>query len=252
MQKTVQEIKEVQVIYDFDDTIVETNSEFEATNEQCAEIIVGEVSGTSEMVKEVLAFQRKLDVEMVRTHGFIPPRYLMSWQATYEHFVKEAGKDVSEEVNERIKETVQDLYIRQYKNIPGSVETMEQLKKEGYSMIILTAGQDEIQKRKVRESGAIAFVEDVIVYPRKTPETLKEVMALYPAKQYVMIGNSLKSDIHPALENDAWGFHFERQTWEADHHDIDRDHEKYVHISSPDQIPQKLKQILEVTRPVAV
>ncbi len=80
------------------------------------------------------------------------------------------------------------------------------------------------------------------VYPLKTPATLKEIIRLHPASEYVMIGNSLKSDIYPALANDVWGFHFEQDTWEADNYDIDTKNEKYVSVSSLSQIPNELQR----------
>lgn len=242
--------KDIQLIWDFDDTIVQTNKEFEKTNHQSAEIIAVAVYGNKLNVEVIKAFQRKLDVEMVKTYGFIPPRYLMSWLATYDHFAKEEKLAVKQETKELIESTVNNLYVRRYENIPQSIPVMKQLKDEGYSMIVLTAGQDEIQKRKVRESGAIDFVEEVIVYPKKTPETLQEVMGRFPAVHHAMIGNSLKSDIYPALENNAWGFHFERDTWEADQHEIDRGHEKYIHLPCLSDIPKHVKRIL--SQPVLV
>jgi putative hydrolase of the HAD superfamily len=239
--------KDIQLIWDFDDTIVQTNVEFEKTNQETAEVIAKAVYGKIIDVERIKTYQRKLDVEMVVIYGFIPPRYLMSWLATYEHFAREAKLAVNPVTKELIEATINNLYIRQYENIPQSISVMKQLKQEGYSMIVLTAGQDEIQKRKVRESGAIDFVDEVLVYPRKTPETLQEVMEKFPAVHHAMIGNSLKSDIFPALENNAWGFHFERDTWEADNYDIDRGHEKYIHIPCLSDIPKHVKRILSQT-----
>lgn len=235
--------KNLKLIWDFDDTIVQTNIEFEKTNQETAEIIALDIFGDLKPVQELKDYQRKLDVEMISEYGFVPPRYLLSWIATYEYFAKVKNQLPSEKVRTLIRETVEDLYVRKYQNIKESIPVLKELKNQGYSMVILTAGQEDIQKRKVSESGAFSFFDEVYVYPKKTPDTLKEIMNHHEAECYVMIGNSLKSDIYPALENDAYGFHFERETWEADYHDIDKKHPKYVHITCLTEIPKKLKGI---------
>lgn len=245
-------MKDIQLIFDFDDTIVSTNKEFERTNELVSTYISTRLYGNTECLQEVLNVQNRLDMEMVKSFGFVRPRYLLSWYATYEHFCKEVGQTPLAEDKQKIEELVNDIYIRRFENIPDSIPVLRQLKEQGYSMIILTAGEDEIQKMRVRQSGAFELVEEVIVYSYKTPETLKEVMQKYPAQQHVMIGNSLKSDIHPALENNVWGFHFERQTWDADHYEIDQAHPKYVHLSSLIEIPKKIEQVVLRNQSVAI
>lgn len=236
-------MKDLQLIWDFDDTIVYTNREFERTNHDTATIISRSLMGDESLVADIMTKQRLLDLELVKTYGFVPARYVMSWLQTYESYATSLKRNIYTHVKDMIQETVNDLYIRQFENIQSSHETLELLRKEGQHMIILTAGVEEIQNRKILQSGVREFVEEVIVYPYKTPSTFKDVMARHQAKEYVMIGNSLKSDIYPALENDAWGFHFEQDTWEADHHDVDTEHAKYVHIPSLTVIPEKLQNL---------
>ena len=235
--------KDIQLIWDFDDTIVKTNIEFDRTNQSTAEMIAYDVFGRLDQIQEIMAYQRKLDVEMVVEFGFMPDRYLISWYNTYEYYANKAGKKLNKRTKEKITETVMDVYERKYDNIPDSIPVLKELKSQGYQMIILTAGQETVQKRKVEQSGAINYVNDVYVFSQKTPHTFKMMMEKYHYNDYVMIGNSLKSDIYPALENNAWGFHYEQATWEADQFNINKNHEKYVHLSSLTEIPVKLDQI---------
>ncbi|MBB6447438.1 HAD family hydrolase [Bacillus benzoevorans] len=237
-------IKDIQLVWDFDDTIVKTNVEFDKTNQRVAEIVAADVFGDLKQMEVIKAYQRKLDLEMIAEIGFLPNRYLLTWDKTYEYFMNHAGKRSDKEVKAKIKETVMDVYERKYDNIPDSIPVLKELKNQGYPMIILTAGVENIQRRKIEQSGAIDYVEDVYVFTQKTPETFKRVMERYNFQDYVMIGNSLKSDIYPALENDAWGFHYEQTTWEADHYNINKNHEKYVHLSTLKEVPIQLDRIL--------
>lgn len=236
--------KDIQLIWDFDDTIVKTSIEFDKTNQRAAEMIAEDIFGHTAHVENIKAFQRKLDLEMVDDIGFLPNRYLLTWHKTYEYFLHEARKTKNKVLLEQMTATVMDVYERKYENIPESIPVLKELKSEGFPMIILTAGVEEVQKRKVVESGAHHFVEEIHVFTKKTPQTFKKIMEQYPYSDYVMIGNSLKSDIHPALENDAWGFHYEQMTWEADQFPINRNHEKYIHLTNLKDVPVQLERII--------
>lgn len=235
--------RDIQLIWDFDDTIVKTSIEFDKTNHCAAEIVASDVFNDLAQVEEIKAYQRKLDVEMVNEIGFLPNRYLQTWYKTYEYFLYMVGKRSKKRIKEEISKTVLDVYERKYNNMPDSIPMMEALKSQGYQMIILTAGVEEVQMRKIEQSGAIPYINDVYVFSQKTPQTFKSIIDKYDFNDYVMIGNSLKSDIYPALENNAWGFHYEQATWEADDFDINENHAKYVRLSSLKEIPAKLESI---------
>lgn len=241
--------KDIQLIWDFDDTIVQTYGEFERTNQLVAEIIAKAIYGDVQNIDEIKTYQRKLDVAMVSSYGFVPKRFILGWLKTYQYFLQKSGKPEDPSAKEEIQKAAQDVYIRKYKNVPDAIPVLRQLKSEGYSNLILTAGVDQIQKRKITESGALHYMDRVYVYPQKTPETLKKIIHYNPASQYVMIGNSLKSDVYPALVNDVWGFHFAQDTWEADNYDIDTNNKKYVPVHSLSQIPYELHKHLNIGRP---
>lgn len=240
--------KDIQLIWDFDDTLVQTYGEFERTNQQVAEIIAKAIYGEVQNLNEIKMYQRNLDVQMVSSYGFVPKRFILGWMNTYQYFLQKSGKLEDSSTKEKIQKTAKDVYTRKYQNVPDAIPVLRQLKLEGYSNLILTAGVDYIQKRKVAESGALDYIDQVYVYPQKTPDTLKKIIHLHPASQYVMIGNSLRSDIYPALVNDVWGFHFEQNTWEADNYDIDTNNKKYVPVNSISQIPYELNRRLNIGR----
>lgn len=239
-------MKDVLLIFDFDDTIVYTNREFDRTNLLTATYVSKAIFGHLEKVNEILKYQNEVDMSMLKMFGLFRPRFLLSWYDTYDYFCKQARVEPSEQTRKEIELLVNDVYLRRFENIPHSIETITKLKEMDYSIIILTAGEEEIQQRRIQQSGIMDHVEAVHVYQHKTPHTLKEVMAMHPAREYVMIGNSLKTDIYPALENDIWAFHLECKTWAADHHDIDRTHRKYVRLNDLSEVPEQLYSLFTV------
>lgn len=234
------------LIWDLDDTIISTYAEFVKTNQQCAQTISKELFGDFRKVNEILHRQRKLDLTLIPKYGLVPPRYEMSWLNTSIEFFREHGMEPKAAIQKQISEYVQDIYVRKYENVPGSLEVIQQMKKEGFSMVVLTAGEESVQKRRIEQAGVADYMDDIYVYPYKTPNTLKEVMKRHNSKDYAMIGNSLKSDIYPALENNILGIHVVKETWQEDEHDIDRANPLYKAVEQVTQVPEVfgLKQLI--------
>ncbi|MEH6945020.1 HAD family hydrolase [Bacillus sp. JJ722] len=229
------------LLWDLDDTIIITNPEFEKTNSYCANLLSKEIYGDDRAKQELLHMQRILDLKMVSEFGFIRSRYLNSWLETSHTYFEQHGLAPHPTLLNEIIEAVGDIYVRKYENVPESIEVIESLKNKGFSMAVLTAGEEEVQRKRVIESGVADFMDDIHVYPYKTPETLQEVMVKHSKKNYVMIGNSLKSDIYPALANNILGIHVVKETWQADQYDIDVTNPLYKPIQNLMEIPNLLK-----------
>lgn len=240
-------MKEKFLIWDLDDTLITTYPEFKKSNTLCAEIISRELFGDVLQVNDILNRQALIDISLIEKYGFLPPRYEQSWLTTSAEYFKEHGMMSNPSLQQEIKEVVQDIYIRKYENVPGSVEVIQQLKNEGYSMAILTAGDEAVQKRRIEQSGVAEFMDETYVYPYKTPSTLRAVMDRHGHNEYAMIGNSLKSDIYPALENEIMGIHVVRDTWQADHYEIDQAHPLYKPVHDLSEIPNVLAESMELS-----
>lgn len=234
-------MKQGLLIWDLDDTLIITNREYEKTNQECAEIVSEAIFGSSKETESILERQRKHDLAMVLQYGFVRPRYLHSWLRTLEEFSKKYNVKISGSTIQKVADAVNDLYRRKFDNVPGATEVLTELKNEGYSMIVLTAGDEEVQHKRIKDAGISEFFEAVYVYPFKTPEILKEVLSNYEGQIHFMIGNSLRSDIYPALENNVGAIHVIRETWEIDDFNVDINHPLYFSVQNLIEIPELLK-----------
>ena len=93
-------------------------------------------------------------------------------------------------------------------NIPGVEEVLQALQGK-YRLVMATKGDLLDQERKLERSAlAPYFHHTEIVSEKKEPEYRKLVqhLAIEP-QQFLMIGNSLKSDILPVLNIGGYGFH---------------------------------------------
>lgn len=85
--------------------------------------------------------------------------------------------------------------------LPGVVEVLSELTRRGERLMVLTKGDLFDQESKLARSGLGDFFAYVEIVSEKDPATYRRVLARHgvaPA-DFLMIGNSLKSDILPVL-----------------------------------------------------
>ena len=103
-------------------------------------------------------------------------------------------------------------------------------------MVVFTKGELQDQENKLKRSGLLKYFDDVEITSDKTQlefRALCEHQHIHPS-ELLMIGNSLKSDIAPALAIGAWAIHIPfHVTWQLEHfEDIDHEHlTKITHFS---------------------
>jgi putative hydrolase of the HAD superfamily len=112
-----------------------------------------------------------------------------------------------------------DLLAHPIEPLDGVRETLEALKGR-YRLIVITKGDLFDQERKLAQSGLGDFFDAVEIVSEKDAAVYRRIFERHgdgPA-QSMMIGNSLKSDILPALETGAWGVHVpSNRNWVLDH-----------------------------------
>jgi len=91
-----------------------------------------------------------------------------------------------------------------------------------YPVVLITKGDLFHQEQKIERSGLLDLFPRIEIVSEKDPATYARVLAEFklPAGRFVMIGNSLRSDIEPVLGLGGWGVHTPYAvTWahEAEH-----------------------------------
>jgi len=124
--------------------------------------------------------------------------------------------------------------------LPGVENTLRQLNDDRAAdlypsprLVVFTKGELQDQENKLKRSGLLKYFDDVEITSDKGQ---REFLALCEHQQchpseLLMVGNSLKSDIAPALAIGAWAVHVPFYvTWQLEHSD-DIDHERLWKIS---------------------
>lgn len=135
--------------------------------------------------------------------------------------------------------------------LPGVRETLEVLHDKSasatghsaFQLVCFTKGELLDQQHKLERSGLQHYFDDVVITSDKTQREFMQLCdryAIHPS-QLLMVGNSLKSDIAPALAIGAWGVYIPfHVTWQLEHTDH-FDHERMVQIERFSQLPDLLR-----------
>ena len=127
--------------------------------------------------------------------------------------------------------------------LPEVEETLQRLQAYPYRLVVFTKGELQDQENKLRRSGLGKYFSHVEITSDKTEvefQQLCEHLDILPS-QLLMVGNSLKSDIAPALTIGAWAIHIPfHVTWQLEHFE-DIEHERLQKIKHFSEIINLLK-----------
>lgn len=108
----------------------------------------------------------------------------------------------------RIVQLGKDLLRHPVEVLPGVREAVEAIACE-LPVVLITKGDLFHQEAKVRDSGLADLFGRIEIVSEKDPATYARVLREFDVapSQFLMVGNSLRSDIAPVLELGGWGVH---------------------------------------------
>jgi putative hydrolase of the HAD superfamily len=123
--------------------------------------------------------------------------------------------------------------------LPGVDDALDALSGR-FDLMVITKGDLFDQERKLEQSGLADRFGHIEIVSDKKPETYRRVFDRHGqgARRGMMVGNSLKSDIIPALEAGAWGVHVPHAlTWALEHAAAPEGHERFAVLPSLADLP---------------
>ena len=173
------------IAFDADDTLWSNEPFFQEIEKQYTDLL--KPYGTSEDISAAL-FQTEMN----------NLKYLGYGQ-------KISGTDI-----QHIIELGKSLLKMPIELLPGVKETLKVLKEKGkYKLVVATKGDLLDQENKLERSGLASYFDHIEVMSDKTEkeyQRMLNILQIAPS-EFVMIGNSLKSDIQPVLSLGGYGIH---------------------------------------------
>jgi putative hydrolase of the HAD superfamily len=230
------------IIFDGDDTLWETMPLYDKAKHE----YFSAMHALGFQMKRVEREFEKRDVVNVDRLGFSKKRFETSMIETYKAFCAHANRAPTKGFENRIRRIARSVFETTPKRARDAKQVLEKLKKE-YRLILLTKGEVSIQRERVRTSGLESFFDEVVLVPHKDAKTFASLLKRYrvPASSTWSVGNSLKSDINPAVKAGLRTIWIPKRTWayEEERHVRRKDVET---ISSLTEIPRLLKRSKDV------
>jgi putative hydrolase of the HAD superfamily len=204
------------LIFDADDTLWENNVLFERTIDDFIDWIAHPTLDPV-AVRTIL-----IDIERANAtaHGYGSKVFLRSLHDCFERL---AERPVSEADAEEIGALAHRLRTHEMELVPDVAVTLDALAVR-HDVLLLTKGDPDEQQRKIDASGLAHHFRRAVIVPEKEPSVYAELArseALDPGRTW-MIGNSIKSDVNPALEVGMGAvFIPNANTWALEHAELD-------------------------------
>jgi putative hydrolase of the HAD superfamily len=121
-----------------------------------------------------------------------------------------SGREIQSVINLAREMVAADIQL-----LPHVTEAIPQLA-QSYPLMIITKGDLLDQEAKIAKSGLGAYFRYIEIVSTKTRTTYETILKRHgiPSERFLMVGNSLPSDILPVLELGGYGVHIPHAiTW---------------------------------------
>ena len=188
------------IFFDADDTLWENELFFREAEAQFIRLL--EDYTTPEGVQHML-WQKQED--NIPLFGYGSKTYMIGMT---DAALDLCGGHLPEHIYYGVKKIVTDLAFHEFRLIDGVIETLEALQ-DSYNLVVATKGDVTEQMFKYRRSGLDRYFHHCEVMENKDEKNYLELAAKHDLEpdQILMIGNSVKSDIAPVVNNGGWAIH---------------------------------------------
>ena len=127
-----------------------------------------------------------------------------------------------------------ELLTHHLELLPGVEDTLKYLSDQ-FKLIMITKGDLFDQQRKIQESGLSQYFSSIEIVSEKDETAYSDILAKHGIlpKNFIMVGNSLKSDILPVTKIGGTGIFIPHQfTWIHEKVDENQSGKNYVKLKS--------------------
>ena len=218
------------VAFDADDTLWRSEDYFQEAEAMFAEIVAPYAPDGIDVLDSLHAIER----DNVPVSGYGVKAFALSM---VQSAVTATAGQVPASVIGVLVDHAHEMLMHPVDLLPGVPETLAAVGRS-HRLVLITKGDLVHQTRKVRTSGLEHHFEHIQVVLEKDVDTYRRVLAEWgidPAT-FLMVGNSVRSDILPIVELGGHGVHVPYHvTWS---HEIVHDHDGgFAELATIDELP---------------
>ena len=190
------------VAFDADDTLWDCQTWFDEVEQECCDLL--KPWATAHEVSEGLFATERKNLSLT---GYGTKAFTLS---LIENAVRVSREQLPGNIVMRLIEMGQQLLRFPTTPLPEVEETLRQLaERRQYRLVVFTKGELMDQESKLQRSGLEQYFSHMETVSNKTEREYRQLcenLDVAP-EQTMMVGNSFRSDIAPALEAGAWAVH---------------------------------------------
>jgi putative hydrolase of the HAD superfamily len=200
------------IVFDGDDTLWQTETLYDDARRRAREIV--ERAGIAGALWEER--ERSRDAKNVVRLGYSTLRFPTSCVEAYEQLCRETGLEINAEVARAVAAAAATAFEEAAPLVPHAKEALEALRAQGLRLVLLTKGDPGLQRQRVEQSGLAPMFDLIEIVDVKTPQTFADVLARIgvAAAEAVSVGNSVPSDVLPALAAGVQPVWIDAHVWE--------------------------------------
>jgi len=223
--------------FDADDTLWHNERFFQLTQQRFAELLAGH-GDPGHIARRLLeAERRNLEFYGYGVKGFTLSMIETALEVTEGGVPASVISDILAFGREMLRHPVETL--------PYASETLAELA-DSHRLILITKGDLFDQERKLAQSGLGDFFTAVEIVSDKTMATYQRIFSRHGdgAGHAMMVGNSLRSDIVPAIAAGSWGVHVPHElTWALEHEEAPETDPRFRRICDLGELVELVRQI---------
>ena len=195
------------IAFDADDTLWINETYFREAEHEFARLLA-DFETENKIDQELF----KKEMENLELYGYGVKGFVLSM---VESALELSNYTIKPQVIEKILNIGKEMINKPLELLNGVEETLKALS-GSYKLILATKGDLLDQERKLEKSGLLKYFHHIEVLSEKKPENYKKLLShldIDPSS-FLMVGNSLKSDVLPLIEIGAQAIHIPfHTTW---------------------------------------
>lgn len=219
--------------FDGDDTLWHSEGYYREANDAFARILGRYADLTDDAVHDTMLETERRNLALF---GYGAKGMTLSMVETA---IAVSGRRITADDIHRVIELGKRVLRHPVELLPGIRECVEAVATQ-YDMVLITKGDLFHQEQKVAQSGLAGWFRRIEIVSEKSAACYRRVLAGFDRtpSQFVMVGNSLRSDIEPVVRLGGWGVHLPYEvTWAHElEHGLEEGHDHVVSVSDPSAI----------------
>lgn len=208
--------------FDADDTLWVNETYFRKAEEKFASLL--ETYETKNKIDQELF---KMEMKNLELYGYGVKGFMLSM---IESALELSNNRISQATILEILSLGKEMINREVELLEGVQEVLENLK-DRYRLIVLTKGDLLDQERKLKRSNLLDYFHHVEVLSDKKEDNYLNLLEHLEidTSEFLMVGNSLKSDVLPIINIGAKAIHVPfHTTWQHEEVSVEKENYKYL------------------------